>query len=95
MWSLGLQINVTKQVSLQTGTSLDWLYMWTHTHTHTHVQGEQSSGAVSLKNVNLGHHWLEELLVSVFFLATLHSLWDLSPLTRDQTCAPCSRRVES
>ena len=35
VWSLGLQINVTKQVSLQTGTSLDWLYMWTHTHTHT------------------------------------------------------------
>ena len=28
-----------------------------------------------------------------FFLATLHSMWDLSSPTRNRTCAPCSRRV--
>ena len=29
------------------------------------------------------------------FLATLCSLWDLSSLTRDQTCAPCGGSMES
>ena len=29
------------------------------------------------------------------FLATLCSLWDLSSLTSDQTCAPCGGSVES
>ena len=30
-----------------------------------------------------------------FFLATPHGMWDLSSLTRDQTCAPCSGSTES
>ena len=29
------------------------------------------------------------------FLAVLHSMWDLSSLTRDQTRAPCSGSTES
>ena len=29
------------------------------------------------------------------FLATSHGMWDLSSLTRDQTCAPCSGSAES
>ena len=29
------------------------------------------------------------------FLAELSSMWDLSSLTRDQTCGPCSGSVES
>ena len=29
------------------------------------------------------------------FLAKPHGLWDLSSLTRDQTCTPCIGRVES
>ena len=27
--------------------------------------------------------------IIVYFLATSRSMWDLSPSTRDQTCAPC------
>ena len=36
-------------------------------------------------------------LVCLFyiFLATLHSMWDLISLTKDQTHAPCIRSAES
>ena len=30
-----------------------------------------------------------------FFQATLWGIWDLSSLTKDQTCAPCIGNVES
>ena len=30
-----------------------------------------------------------------FFLAKLHNMWDLSALTRDRTCNPCTRSTES
>ena len=30
-----------------------------------------------------------------FFLAVLHSMWDLSSLTRDQTCTLCIRGTKS
>ena len=30
-----------------------------------------------------------------FFLATLCGMWDLSSLTRAQTCTPCSESMES
>ena len=35
------------------------------------------------------------LVKKIILLAMLHSLWDLSSLTRDQTCAPCRAIVES
>ena len=31
----------------------------------------------------------------LFFLASLHGMWDLSPSTRDQTWVPCMGRAES
>ena len=30
-----------------------------------------------------------------FLLAALHSMWDVSSLTRDRTCIPCSASTES
>ena len=38
--------------------------------------------------------WSQVLSLS-FFLAMLHSMQDLSSLTRDRTCAPCSGSMES
>ena len=31
----------------------------------------------------------------IYFLAMLHSMWDPSSRTRDQTCAPCIGNAES
>ena len=42
--------------------------------------------------------WLTEVGRSFYlfiFLAVLHGLWDLSSLTRDQTCALLSESAES
>ena len=37
----------------------------------------------------------EQINIAFFFFGQVHSMWDLSPLTRDQTCSPCSRSMES
>ena len=38
---------------------------------------------------------LGAFFLSFFFFAVLHGVWDLSSLTRDGTCAPCSGSTES
>ena len=35
------------------------------------------------------------IFLSVWFLATLRSMWDISSPTRDQTCKPCAGSMES
>ena len=43
-----------------------------------------------------GHFWKSFYFsLSLFFLAALHGLWDLSSPTRDRTRAPCIGSVES
>ena len=43
-------------------------------------------------------YWIISIYVSsslLFFLAMPHGMWDLSPLTRNQICAPCIGIAES
>ena len=58
---------------------------WLHNNVHVLNATELST----LKMVKNG----QSCIFLIFFLAAWHV--DLSSLTRDQTCAPCSQSVES
>ena len=48
-----------------------------------------------LPKIHLLKSTLTWILSNYFYLATPHGLWNLSSLTRDGTCAPCSESTES
>ena len=50
--------------------------------------------AYNLLNVLISYNLAYKYHVGLFFLAAPHGLWDLSFLTRDQSCVLCSRSTE-
>ena len=53
-------------------------------------------GGTASQRLSLPHQYLlSELLLFLFVFLCLHSMWDLSSLTRDGTCALCNGSVDS
>ena len=50
--------------------------------------------AMSIRSVVMSFFLKKNYLSIIIFLATLHGMQDLSSLTRDRTCAPCTGSME-